>query len=140
MGTGRIIDTNSPLCFIFRMENSTLINILHQKSRPACNTTQTLELASALCAEAATACRSWECGGEAGAVTETAGAARAVGSIAIEAVVTDEPWDLNTDEPVSRRARLAYAAWFALLAGTDEHGTSPDLDCAATLFNGAAEG
>ena len=122
------------------MKNSALFHVLHQKSSPACSTARALEAASASCAEAATACRAWECGGEAGAVTETAGVARAVANIAIEAVVTDEPWDLTTDEPVSRRARLAYAAWFALLAGTDEHGTSSDLDCAATLFNGAAEG
>jgi hypothetical protein len=86
------------------------------------------------------ACRAWECGGEAGAVTETAGAARAVANIAIEAVVTDEPWDLTTDEPVTRRARLAYAAWCALLAGTDEDGTSSDLDYAAALFGAAAAG
>ena len=122
------------------MENNVLVETRQQQLSSDYSTARALEGAAASCAEAATACRAWECGGEAGAVTETAGAARAVANIAIEAVVADEPWDLTTDEPVTRRARLAYAAWCALLAGTDEDGTSSDLAYAAALFGAAAEG
>ncbi|GAC1573648.1 MAG: hypothetical protein NVS3B5_03390 [Sphingomicrobium sp.] len=39
---------------------------------------------------------------------------------------------------LTRRARLAYAAWFVLLAGIDEDGIYRDLDCAAELFYAAA--
>lgn len=71
-------------------------------------------------------------------MTNTAAAARALAEIAIEAVVTDEPWDSSCSDPVTRRARLAYAAWFVLLAGIDEEGIAADLDCVAELFFAAA--
>ena len=134
----QIIDTNFPLCFIFYMDNNNLDKSAQLGKKSACGTAMALELAAASCLEASTACRSWEGGGEPGAVTETAAAARAVANIALEAVFTDEPWDRTTDEPKTRQARLAYAAWFALLAGTDEHGTASDRDCAAALFGAAA--
>ena len=70
--------------------------------------------------------------------SRTAAAAKAAASIAIESVVTDEPWDGSCSDPVTRRARLAYAAWFVLLAGIDEEGIDRDLDCAAELFYAAA--
>ena len=134
----QIIDTQFSLCLYFRMKNNGLVRNKLIEASSAYGTAKALELAAASCLEAATACRAWECGGEAGAVTETAAAARRVANIALEAVVTDEPWDRTTDEPATRQARLAYAAWFALLAGTDEDGTSSDLDCAAALFRAAA--
>ena len=43
-----------------------------------------------------------------------------------------------TPRHVTRRARLAYAVWFVLLAGIDEEGIDRDLDCAAELFYAAA--
>ena len=107
---------------------------------PACGTTKALNRASASCVEAARACRVWDGGGEVVAVSDTAAAARGPANIALEAVVTDEPWDRSADEPATRQARLAYAAWFALLARTDEGGTASDLDCAAALFGAAAAG
>jgi len=39
----------------------------------------------------------------------------------------------------SRRGRLACAAWLLLLMGTDEEGTSDDLQQAGTLFLKAAD-
>ena len=64
--------------------------------------------------------------------------AKAAASIAIESVVTDEPWDGSCSDPETRRARVPYAAWFVLLAGIDEEGIDRDLDCAAELFYTAA--
>jgi hypothetical protein len=87
---------------------------------------------------AARACLEWEQGGEAQAVSETAALARHFGSIAIEAVVSDEPWGDPLDEPQTRRARLAYGAWLLVLAGTDECGESRDLVVAGELFERAA--
>lgn len=107
-------------------------------ARPAHGTAKALNLASASCLEAAAACRAWEAGADAAPVTDTACVARAVANMALEAVITDEPWDRSCDEPAARRARLAYAAWFALLAGTDEDGAASDLYCAAALFGAAA--
>ena len=119
-------------------------NVLESRGFPQASsphsTAEALNRASASCVEAAAACRIWEGGGEPGAVSDTAAAARASANIALEAVVTDEPWDRSADEPATRQARLAYAAWFALLAGTDEGGTASDLDCAAALFGAAAAG
>jgi hypothetical protein len=105
---------------------------------PARGTTAALDMAAASCVAAAATCRAWEAGGDAASVTDTAAVARAAANIALESVITDEPWDRSCEEPVTRQARLAYSAWFALLAGTDEDGTARDLDCAAELFYGAA--
>ena len=105
---------------------------------PARGTSSSLNKAAAFCVTAATACRAREAGGDPQVVTDTAAAAHVAACIALEAVVADEPWDRSTEEPATRQARLAYAAWFALLAGTDEDGTACDLDCAAELFRGAA--
>lgn len=121
------------------MENNALARKGLVRTGPPLGTAKALNLAAASCLESAKACRAWEAGVDAAAVTNTAGAARAVANIALEAVVTDEPWDRTADEPATRQARLAYAAWFALLAGTDKHGTASDLDCAAALFRAAAQ-
>ena len=43
-----------------------------------------------------------------------------------------------TPRHVTRRARLACAAWFVLLAGIDEEGIDRHLDSAAELFYAAA--
>lgn len=102
------------------------------------STAKALNAAAASCLTAAAACRAWEAGGDEAVVTKTAAAALRAANIALEAVVTDEPWDRSCDEPATRQARLAYAAWFALLAGTDEHGGACDLNCATQLFRAAA--
>jgi len=86
---------------------------------------------------AADACRQWEEGGEPDRVSETAALARHLGSIAIEAMVSDEPRGDPLDEPQTRRGKLAYAAWLIVLAGTDEGGQSEDLIMAAELFERA---
>lgn len=124
--------------FFLGMKNNTLARAELIGIVPARGTTAALNLAAASSLTAAAACRAWENGGDEGLVADTAAAARAAASIAIEAVVTDEPWDSTCEDPVTRRARLAYAAWFVLLAGTDEDGECCDLGSAAELFFGAA--
>ena len=103
-------------------------------------TAQALNIAAASCVAAAAACRTWKHAGGGLDVTFAAADAQAAANMALEAVITDEPWDRACDEPSTRRARLAYAGWFALLAGTNEHGVAADLDCAAQLFCAAAAG
>ena len=120
------------------MENNALAHIGLVRTDPPLSTAKALNAAAASCLAAAEACRAWEAGGDAAVVTNTAAAALRAANIALEAVVSDEPWDRSADEPATRQARLAYAAWFALLAGTDEGGTASDLDCAAALFGAAA--
>lgn len=120
------------------MKNSTLERALATDTPLPRGTTSALNLAAAASMAGAAACRAWEAGGDDAVVTRTAAAAKASASIAIESVVTDEPWDGSCSDPVTRRARLAYAAWFVLLAGIDEEGIDRDLDCAAELFYAAA--
>jgi hypothetical protein len=119
------------------MGNSELVLSQVATPAPASCTIAALITASVSCLAAAAACRAWEAGGDASIVTATAVAALTAANIALEAVFTDEPWDRTLEEPSTRQARLAYAAWFALLVGTDEHGTAGDLDCAAELFRAA---
>lgn len=100
--------------------------------------------ARALCAAAdatrvaAAACKAWEDAGDETAVAETAANAVQCGKIALEGVIVDEAWDGEPGDPETRRARLAYAGWLLLLAGTDEHGESGDLAIAGQLFQQAA--
>ena len=120
------------------MRNKTLEHALATDTPLPHGTTAALYLAADASMAGAAACRAWEAGGDKAVVTHTAAAARAAAAIAIESVVTDEPWDGSCSEPVTRQARLAYAAWFVLLVGTDEEGIDRDLDCAAELFYAAA--
>ena len=120
------------------MENNALACKDLVQMDPPLNTAKALNAAAASCLTAAAVCRAWKAGGDAAVVTNTAAAALRAANIALEAVVTDEPWDRTLEEPATRQARLAYAAWFALLAGTDEHGAANDLDCATQLFRAAA--
>lgn len=122
------------------MENNALARKYLVRRDPAQGTAKALNAAAASCLAAAAECRAWGAGGDAAVVTNTAAAALKSAKIALEAVVTDEPWDRSCEEPATRQARLAYAAWFALLAGTDKDGTASDLDCAAKLFGAAAAG
>jgi hypothetical protein len=102
-------------------------------------TARSLRSAAATIRRAAVACHCWEVGGDADDVADTAALARRKAQIALEAVVSDEPWNSEADEPETRRARLAYASWLMLLAGTDEHGQSSDLEDAARLLDAAAD-
>ena len=120
------------------MENSELLLSAEPKTAHDHSTTAALNKAASSALAAAAACRAWEAGGDGTLVTNTAAAAQLAAGIALEAVVADEPWDRSTEEPAARQARLAYAAWFALIAGTDENGTARDLDCAAGRVSGAA--
>lgn len=88
---------------------------------------------------AARACWEWERGGDPEPVAETAAIARQRALVAFEAVTSDETWGDPSDEPMSRRGRLAYAGWLVLLAGIDEHGRGDDLCTSAKLFESAAE-
>ena len=106
-------------------------------TRPS-TTGAALTVAASKIDAAARSCRKWERGGSDLDVAETAAVARAVAKIAIEAVVADEDWASASVDPETRRARLAYAAWLLLLAGTDEHGESVDLVRSAQLFRLAA--
>lgn len=102
-------------------------------------TGNSLRVAAAVIRRAADACRTWEDGGDADTVIETAAEAKLAAEIAIEAVTSDEQWDNQAGDPETRRGRLAYAGWLLLLAGTDEHGRSLDLRNAAQLFDSAAK-
>jgi hypothetical protein len=103
------------------------------------STGEGLRLAAIAAHAAATACGTWEEGGDEAAVSDTAAGALERAQIALEAVVADEPWDNEAGDPETRRARLAQAGWLALLAGTDEHGQSGDLQIAGQLFERAAK-
>lgn len=102
-------------------------------------TALSLRSAAAMIRRAAVACHCWEVGGDTDNVAETAALARREAQIALEAVISDEPWNSEADEPETRRGRLAYASWLMLLAGTDEHGQSRDLEDAARLLDAAAD-
>ncbi len=101
-------------------------------------TAQALRAAADAARIAAAACKVWEDEGNEAAVAETAASAVQCGKIALEGVIVDEPWDGEPGDPETRRARLAYAGWLLLLAGTDEHGESGDLVLASALFEHAA--
>lgn len=115
--------------------------VRHPVSPSTCrfdSTARVLIVAGEQARHAARACHAWENGGEPDAVTDTAAIAREAASVAIEAVVSDEPLGDPLDEPLTRRGRLAYAGWLAVLAGADEHGESGDLLLAGQLFDLAA--
>lgn len=88
--------------------------------------------------KAAAACSEWERGGQPDPVAITASLAHQAATIAIEAVISDEPWTESLDDPQTRRSRLATAGWMLVLAGTDEDGGSVDLTLASQLFRAAA--
>jgi hypothetical protein len=103
------------------------------------STGNSLRAAAAVALGAAIACRAWEDGGDPRPVAETAGHASQAAKVALEAVIADEAWDTEVDDPGTRRARLAYAGWLLVLAGTDEHGQSSDLEAAAKFLHSAAD-
>jgi hypothetical protein len=98
-----------------------------------------LQVAAASAQLASIACRIWEEGGEADSVSDTAFAAIEAAKAALGLVAAEESWDTQIVDPETRQGRLALAGWFALLAGTDEHGESSDLDDAMRLFRRAAD-
>jgi hypothetical protein len=117
---------NISVCFTFSVEQN--------------NSTGSALAEAAMRAQlAARACRKWELGGEADAVTETAAMAHHAALVATEAVVSDEKWGDPLDDPQTRRGRLTQAAWMLILAGTDEHGDSDDLFVASALFERASK-
>lgn len=96
-----------------------------------------LSLASRVSRAAAIACRRWEGGGDPETASDAAANALEVCESARTAVLDE---DGAGGEVLSRRARLAEAAWYLLLAGTDEHGDSVDLALSSKLFGKAARG
>lgn len=96
-----------------------------------------LRTAAGLVLNAANACRIWEDGGESWLVGETAEEALCAAKLALDALCSDGV--LSTEDAQSRRERFACAGWLCLLAGTDEGGTSEDLDTAAALLFKAAD-
>ena len=82
------------------MKNSTLERALATDTPLPRGTTSALNLAAAASMAGAAACRAWEAGGDDAVVTRTAATAKASASIAIESVVTDEPWDGSDVTPV----------------------------------------
>lgn len=102
------------------------------------STGRALTEAATAAERAAWACREWERGGEPEPVALTAALAHRAATIAMEAVIADEPWTESLDDPQTRRSRVATAAWMLVLAGTDEGGESVDLTLASQLFRAAA--
>jgi hypothetical protein len=131
---GRKIDERFGACFRPRVASGST-----RDPHAGDSTGSTLVRAADQTRIAAAACRAWEGGGDAGPVSDTAATAREAAAIALEAVVADEPAGDPLDDPQTRRSRLAYAGWLALLAGTDEDGESSDLLLAAHLFRRAAQ-
>lgn len=89
---------------------------------------------------AAIACRDWEDGGDTGPVSDTAWAADEATAEAIEAVADIDPALTLDSYPETRLGRLVMATRLLVLAGTDEGGTSLELDLASTALVLAAEG
>ena len=88
---------------------------------------------------AAEACRSWENGGEPDPVADTASEALGATAEALEAVAGIDP-SLSLDGySETRIGRLVLAGRLLVLAGTDEGGTSVELELAAQTFSLAAE-
>jgi len=119
------IDGKTRRCF------NPLVNVLDSTGRA-------LLEAAAAAQVAATACSEWERGGEPDPVTATAAGLYQSATVAIEAVTADEQFTDPLADPQTRRSRLASAAWFLVLAGTDECGSSVDLTLACQLFRAAA--
>lgn len=101
---------------------------------------------SALLAQAAqaadtatAACRAWEGGCDVDSVSDTAWDADGASLEALEAVAGLDPALIRGNYPESRVGRLAMAARLLVLAGTDEGGTSQDLEMAAQILRTASK-
>lgn len=99
-----------------------------------------LHRAAGAVSAAADACRAWEDGGDSDHVVDTAWQADRATAEATEAVAGIDP-ALSLDAyPDTRVGRLVLAARLLVLAGTDEGGTSVELNLAMTALTLAAEG
>jgi hypothetical protein len=98
-----------------------------------------LQRAACSVTAAAEACRAWEDDGDAGDVADTALAADEATTEAVEAIAGIDPALAIDMYPESRVGRLVLAARLLVLAGTDEGGTSRELEMAAQVLGLAAE-
>lgn len=99
--------------------------------------TSLLKRAALATSVAADACKDWENGGDPDLVADTAWEADEATREALDAVAgIDAALTLHT-YPESRLGRLVMAAYLLVLAGTDEDGSSADLEMAATLLQAA---
>lgn len=85
------------------------------------------------------ACRTWEEGGDAGHVSDTAWDADGATLEVLESVAGIDPTLSLDSYPETRLGRLVLAARLLVLAGTDEGGRSDDLETAARAIMLAAE-
>jgi hypothetical protein len=83
---------------------------------------------------AAIACRAWENGGDPDPVSQTAVAADGATLVALEAAAGIETGFIMDCYPETRLARLLLGVRLLVLAGTDEGGTSEELDVALVLL------
>jgi hypothetical protein len=83
---------------------------------------------------AAIACRAWENGGDPDPVSQTAFAADEATLVALEAAAGIETGFTMDCYPETRLARLLLGVRLLVLAGTDEGGTSEELDVALVLL------
>lgn len=98
-----------------------------------------LNRASLAVAAAAVACRLWEEAGDPYPVADTAWEADEATTEAVAALAgIDSALGLD-DYPESRLGRLVIAARLLVLAGTDEGGTSQELEMAAQLLRIAGD-
>ena len=98
-----------------------------------------LQHAACVVTAAADACRTWEDGGDSDPVADTASEADRATAEAVEAMAGLDSALTLVGYPESRAGRLVLAARLLVLAGTDEGGTSADLEMAATVLALAAE-
>ena len=94
----------------------------------------TFERAAFAVTAAASACHVWEDGGDSSPVADTAWEADGATAEALDAVAGMDPALTGDTYPVTRVGRLVMAARLLVLAGTDEEGTSRELEIAAELL------
>jgi len=99
--------------------------------------TTLLQRAACAAGAAADACRAWEDGGDPAPVADTAWEADGATFEALEAVAGIDPTLILETYPETRVGRLVMAASLLVLAGTDEEGSSTDLETAASLLTSA---
>ena len=97
-----------------------------------------LSAAASAARSAAKACRNWEEGGCPDPVADTAEVALLTVDKVFAALQDEDQAAIPHSDPETRRGRLVVAAYMMLLAGSDEHGESADLNLAANILRSAA--